>query len=588
MVQVRQPCSPFAALRACRSALSKILNIPDDCDQAVSEIGSASSRWEAVPIDFQFASTCICLMCGSSAANASPLQTPSAMAAGEGRIQWAKYRPIYAGDADDKGATSRRPYGKQCAICRNVFNALGLEDRFGTIRQYYTHACKPENAAEFRLFMTSRSEWIVQHNGQNLDADVRDHLRIKGAKELKARFTTLATTKSDKVSFEGPEFEFVTSEAFNPKLDGEWDPAKVTCHFILGAKREGIWILRGREGVFKSKQKESTGSKQETVEDDGGGPFAQQRLENKMLVINGAKAKFEKERSQKCIVKPLATDAVNMLDLLVQAGVGQQASNHQAEQEGSRRSSDPTGSGALRCKVESDESGDDEDVTKGAPASRLASLFSSLQDGPRSGAGGAIKAPLPASRAARAITGASGNVAARASGHVAASQAEAKPEPRSDCGAGARVGRERPPASASVSQALFDGRTRRIIESLTSSAQAIEISLESISFDEDLDCNADKTKKHQLSDLLKAKGRKIAKIQGDVNSALQRIKSSASQGALEEIRDRFQTLSEKALLIMKFHQIVATASPEPEQFSRHVWRLLVWASHWASRISSSI
>ena len=540
-----------------------------------------------VPIDFTFASKCTCLMCGSSAADVSPLQTPTTMATGEGRVQWAKYRPLYAVDADEKGAPiSRRPYGKQCAICRNVFNTLGLEDRFGTISQYYTHACKPENAAEFRSFITCRREWIAKHNGQNQeDTDARNHLRVKGAKELKARFTTLATTKSDKVSFEGPEFEFVTSEAFNPKLDGEWDPAKVTCHFILGAKREGIWILRGREGVFKSKQKESTGSKQETVEDDGGGPFAQQRLENKMLVIKGAKAKFEKERSQKCIVKPLATDAVNMLDLLVQAGVGQQASNHQ---EGSGRSSDPKGSGASGCKVESDESGDDEDVAKGAPASRLASLFSSLQDGPRSGAGGAIKAPLPASRAARAITGASGNVAARASGHVAASQAEAKPEPRSDCGAGARVGRERPPASASVSQALFDGRTRRIIESLTSSAQAIEISLESISFDEDLDCNADKTKKIQLSDLLKAKGRKIAKIQGDVNSALQRIKSSASQGALEEIRDRFQTLSDKALQIMKFHQIVATASPEPEHFSRHVWRLLVWASHWASRISSSI
>jgi hypothetical protein len=139
-----------------------------------------------------------------------------------------------------------------------------------------------------------------------------------------------------------------------------------------------------------------------------------------------------------------------------------------------------------------------------------------------------------------------------------------------------------------VSQALVDGRTRRIIESLTSSAQAIEISLESISFDEDLDCNADRTKKYQLSDLLKAKGRKIAKIQGDVNSALQRIKPSASQGALEEIRDRFQTLSDKTLQIMKLHQIVATASPEPEHFSRHVLRLLVWASYWASRISSSI
>ncbi len=183
------------------------------------------------------------------------------------------------------------------------------------------------------------------------------------------------------------------------------------------------------------------------------------------------------------------------------------------------------------------------------------------------------------------MKGPSGNVAARrALGHVA------EPQPRSDCGAGAHVGREgeRPPASASVPQALFDGRTRRIIESLTSSAQAIEISLESISFDEDLDCNADKTKKNQLSDLLKAKGRKIAKIQGDVNSALQRIKSSASQGALEEIRDRFQILSDKTLKIMKFHQIVATASPEPEHFSRHVWRLLVWASPWASRISSSI
>ncbi len=75
--------------------------------------------------------------------------------------------------------------------------------------------------------MTCRSVWTGKHNEQNQDTDARDHIRVKGAKELKARFTTLATTKSGKMSFEGPEFEFVTSEAFNPKLDGEWDPPKL-------------------------------------------------------------------------------------------------------------------------------------------------------------------------------------------------------------------------------------------------------------------------------------------------------------------------------------------------------------------------
>ena len=256
-----------------------------------------------------------------------------------------------------------------------MFNAAGLEEVHQTIAQFYTHACRAENAAEFRSCMQCRSEWINRHNAQSSDIDARALIRVNGSKEFKERYTTLTTTKSDKITFEGPAYDFVMTEAFDPKLDGEWDPTIETKQMIMGKLRDGVWVLRGREGVFKSKQKESAGTKQQTLEDDGAGPFAQQRLENKMAVIDSAKNRFEKERAQKYVAKPLASDAMSMLELL-----SQQALNVVNDRpSGGPQADDANTAEACRAQGSDDESGNDEDAAPRGPStpSRLASLFSS-------------------------------------------------------------------------------------------------------------------------------------------------------------------------------------------------------------------
>ena len=68
-----------------------------------------------------------------------------------------------------------------------------------------------------------------------------DGMRLKGAKELKETFIRLTTEKVESSGFTGPQRDFVTKEAWDPKLDGKWDDAKATTKTIFGRKE--VWYV---------------------------------------------------------------------------------------------------------------------------------------------------------------------------------------------------------------------------------------------------------------------------------------------------------------------------------------------------------
>ena len=228
-----------------------------------------------------------------------------------GKWPWAKYRLVK--DEETGAAVARRPTGKYCAICRNTFNALGLDQTHASLKVFYNFVSKPEHAHLSRHFTASSAEWITSHN------EDPDRTRLMNSKEFAERFTKLIADKVEESGFEAPEWDFVCKENWIPKLDGPFDPTKVVHHFIHGGKREGIWILRGREGVFRWTHKEMVGTRQSTEEDSGQGPFAATRLETKLEVIKAGRQQFEKQRAQSAVVKPDALDAAGMLELLQNA-----------------------------------------------------------------------------------------------------------------------------------------------------------------------------------------------------------------------------------------------------------------------------
>ena len=98
--------------------------------------------------------------------------------------------------------------------------------------------------------------------------------------ELQADFTQFQTEKKNELHLEGPEWEFVCKESWDEKLDGKYDPSKRTLHECFGTMREGIWVLRGREGVFRHKASASVGTREVHVlaTEKGGQASCHQRL----------------------------------------------------------------------------------------------------------------------------------------------------------------------------------------------------------------------------------------------------------------------------------------------------------------------
>ena len=123
-------------------------------------------------------------------------------------------------------------------------------------------------------------------------------MRLKGAKELKDTFNMLTTYKVESSGFTGPHRDFVTKEAWDPKLDGKLDDAKATPKTIFGQQRYGMWVLRGREGVFKHEHKDETKLCQQTLDDDGQGPFAEDRLNRKLDVMRSGQQVLEKQQHE--------------------------------------------------------------------------------------------------------------------------------------------------------------------------------------------------------------------------------------------------------------------------------------------------
>ena len=78
-----------------------------------------------------------------------------------------------------------------------------------------------------------------------------------------------------------PERQFVTLSAWDPKIDGPSDKAKVVTEDLGQGPMEGIWIVTGREGVYGEENYSSELLDETQLEVVSTGLFGKERLRNK-------------------------------------------------------------------------------------------------------------------------------------------------------------------------------------------------------------------------------------------------------------------------------------------------------------------
>ena len=503
-----------------------------------SECGGTSvcgTDADELPVDFTNCEGVTCKMCGSRCTDVSPL---TSLAEVGKKLQWGQYGKV----RDSTGSVvARRPVAQVDALCKNVFYALGLDAEHGTLGEFYKHCCKPENAHKNRNFLQMRHEFIKKHNADP------GGTRLKGLPELKTQWRRLLTERIESLTFEEDgDWEFVLKDNWNSALDGEFDPGKVIPRFIFGKTREGIWVRRGREGVYKAKRKETIQTREEAVEDDGLGPFSLERREAKKASITKGVQQFEKERQELHVIK----DRFNVEDLLGLVGrcTGPTSAGSAAGAVGSVEDGDGDGDGW------SDTDDDDDNHAEGSgAASRLQSLFggglparkkaaakapaakprvvanasaavpmSTVRSGQR---GCGDPRPLEDGSGLKPCVGEETGPAIKASGRVAAKKG-------SRSGSGFRPCDGAGPGGSACEVVMLDGRSKRIVESVTETLMALKTKVGEVSFQEELRTGAAKDKRKQLADTLHKKARALSKLEGEVSTAILRVGKSTSKAVV--------------------------------------------------------
>ena len=270
-----------------------------------------------------------CFLCDTSADAVSPLCATEAMDGHGGLIPWPSYRKIWEEDEDgNKCVVGKSPKGCICLICRNCFKTIGYTAKYKTTRLYKKEMRKKEGIEIHKNFLLSRKIWIDTHN-KNPNAT-----KIKSKGDLLLVHKKLVVEQSRSSGFLAPQQNFVCEDAWDPKLDGIWDPTKVCEKEIFGKKLKGIFVNVGRAGVFTTENFDGTTHKKVTEEEAGEGPLVDQGIAAKSEVILASFDAESAQRSAKAVDAPPPMDMRALLKLMEENGAVSDQKDAVSDQKG--------------------------------------------------------------------------------------------------------------------------------------------------------------------------------------------------------------------------------------------------------------
>ena len=190
-------------------------------------------------------------------------------------------------------------------------------------------------------------------------------------KELALRVTQIISEEEQSAAFTAPKFDFVSKDSWDAKKDGEYDETKLVTEKIFGQLKQGIWVLRGRSGVFEWTANEKKSFKRVTMEDDGAGPFSEQRHEKIMNELHSGLEQADKKRKENCVVAPANPTSSEMLDILKAFGLDKSATPglKPGEQDA------PAGPASGLATSHEDQDDDEEEDDEPTPGARRLSSF---------------------------------------------------------------------------------------------------------------------------------------------------------------------------------------------------------------------
>ena len=190
-------------------------------DESVSDAGSrqtAGSALDSVPVDVSgdAVGKLRCKLCNSKATEMSPLAQSSDMYTLH--LEWR----LYHKNKIQNKVVSNRPRGRLCNWCSKTFYLLGWNDEFAEIGDY-AKTISSTNKEKHQQFLSSRKAVIKHHLKSASGPGARARMTNSGQKDVNEAAVALDTVTAETRRMNKPKMQFVTTEAWDEKLDGKFD-----------------------------------------------------------------------------------------------------------------------------------------------------------------------------------------------------------------------------------------------------------------------------------------------------------------------------------------------------------------------------
>ena len=243
-----------------------------------AETSTQEGGLSSLRVVYNLSKACECQLCNSKSTDDSPL---AAAVGGSTRRPWRSYKKV-----KDRvsGETVKVPEGKLCLLCFNVYRMLGLDAKYGKVKEYVKKVIvdKTDKQSNRSNFLSALKTWIDEHN-QNPDM-----VRLKDKDAVMKAHTTLTTSKTMGSRLKAPKRLFILKEDWNEQKYGPLSEQKISERDVFGVRREGVYRLAGEQGHYEVEDFDESALTEQTVEHDGEGPLAEQGLENRREAFQSA------------------------------------------------------------------------------------------------------------------------------------------------------------------------------------------------------------------------------------------------------------------------------------------------------------
>lgn len=153
-----------------------------------------------------------------------------------------------------------------------------MNKTYPSVDAYYKHVSQKSNQKDHTGFLSARKEWVNQRNQAG-----PDRKRLLSKTELLEAKKKLNFQKRTGGKFLKPKKQFVERDSWDPKQHGgEYDPSKEVAENLFGKEVRGVWILKGRKGVYDFEEfQEAAMEETENIHDSRDAPFSEVALARK-------------------------------------------------------------------------------------------------------------------------------------------------------------------------------------------------------------------------------------------------------------------------------------------------------------------